>query len=178
MKINLVLCLLVLSIQTTTAQFGNQQVEEYSIINEIYHSLPNGSDKNKINIFGITTEVKFWPSAMKYIVHADPPIVCNELSEFLDNNFILIEKKIIDLKTVELDRSRLGKRINLVQDYKDGIKKISFPLIIENFAFLLEFDNQDQIVYVLKRDSNNDWKLLCIVFLYQGPMVDYIPTDR
>lgn len=165
------LAVLILFFQNTYGQRIDSLETEYNIINEIFNPgeiipLPPG----KVKVFSTTSDIKFWVKILERKENLYFGSNCEELTKFIEENLSNIGYKLNDLKMVELDQSRLIPRVELQKNMDSSMKKITFPLIVKDYAFVLKFDESYQLLYFLKNEPERGWRVVCHLNLYQSSL--------
>lgn len=157
------------SVLFSYAQRSVSFVEEYAIINEVFnpgHIKPLGP----VPVFFLTSDVKFWPIIFQTQQTDCFGNNCEENLEFAKSNLSKLYDFNYDVMMTELDPSKLSENIALEKKMAPMIKKITFPLIVEDYGFVLVMDESYQLLYILKKDPQLGWKVTCQIILYQGPL--------
>lgn len=156
----------------------SQFQEEYEVINEEFNPSDFKVEGEFIEVYYKTSELRFWVSLLRsedsFALGKD----CIDVSAFIDGNFSEIEKRVHDIPNLRLDPSKLDGRIKLTERDEPKVRKITFPLIIENYAFLLMYNDSDQLVVVLRKNEKGEWRNACNLILYNSPLIDYIPITK
>lgn len=150
----------------------NQFQEEYAVINEKFNPTDYTAEGEAIEVFYKTSELRFWVGLLRSEGNLLLGKDCGEVNEFINNNIAEIEKRIHDIPNVILDPSRLEGRIKLSKHYDSRQRKITFPLIVGNYSFMLIFNDTDQVVVVFRKNSNGEWKNACNIILYHSPLLE------
>lgn len=152
--------------------------EEYDVINENFNPSNFEVYGDKIELFYHTSEIRFWMG----LLSSDRNIIlgesCTEVEEFIKANIGKIEYGIHYVPNLRLDPSRLKGRIELTESYSSKVRKITFPLIIDDYAFFLMVNETDQMVVVLRKDPEVGWRLACNILLYVAPFIDVVPSRK
>lgn len=169
MKKLILLSVLGWSIHFSYAQRSVSFVEEYAIINEVFNP---GQIKplGPVPVFFLTSDVKFWPIIFQTQQTDCFGNNCEENLEFAKSNLSKLYDFNYDVMMTELDPSKLSENIALEKKMAPMIKKITFPLIVEDYGFVLVMDESYQLLYILKKDPQLGWKVTCQIILYQGPL--------
>lgn len=156
-------------VHSANAQRSVSFIDEYTIINEAFNP---GDIKplGQVKIFYVTSDVKFWPKIFETQQNDCFGNNCEENLEFVKSNLSKLYYYNHDVMMTELDPSKLSENIALEKKMAPMIKKITFPLIVEDYGFVLVMDESYQLLYILKKDPQLGWKVTCQIILYQGPL--------
>ncbi|MCS4434235.1 hypothetical protein [Aquiflexum gelatinilyticum] len=152
--------------------------EEYAVINEKFNPSNFKVYGDKVELFYHTSEIRFWVGLLRSERNIILGEGCPEVEEFIKANIGKIEYLNHSIPNLRLDPSRLKGRIELTESYSTKARKITFPLIIDDYAFFLMFFETDQIVVVLRKDPELGWRISCNIILYVAPLTDIVPIKK
>lgn len=156
---------------STTAQNTKEiSAEEYEVINAVFSDDPN----NTIYIYNKFYYDKGWahyfkPGNFESIssnVGIPVTISDSELREILTDEILYsLYSNIYSSKPVKLSKDKLNKSIKLTdsfdapRDLKQGVQRISKPIIIGDIAVFRKIGYSEAPIYFLKKD-NASWKII------------------
>ena len=158
------------AVQSRLAHNSVSFVDEYTIINEVFN---NGEIKplGPVIVFFLTSEIKFWPKVFESQQEDYFCPYCEETFGFIKSNLSKLHYFILNVMMTELDPSKLSENIALEKKMAPMIKKITFPLKVEDHGFVLVVEESYQLLYILKKDPQSAWRVACQIILYQGPLI-------
>jgi len=140
-----------------------QKKEEYKILDKV---LSNG-----VNVFYQTSDVKFWIQSIDLNSSLEGDTSCQNINSKILSNYNEFWELSHDIKSIRLDPKQL-KNVKLVNEYSGNIKKVTFPIISNNLAMVLVFDEMYQLVYLLEKNKDTGWEIGCYHILYEGPLTE------
>lgn len=152
--------------------------EEYAVINENFNPSNFKVYGDKVELFYHTSEIRFWVGLLRSERNIILGEGCTEVEKFIEANIGKIEYGIHEIPNLRLDPYRLKGRIELTESYSSKVRKITFPLIIDEYAFFLMVNETNQVVVFLKKDSESGWQNACNMILYHPPLIDFVPARK
>ncbi|MCR9016799.1 hypothetical protein [Aquiflexum gelatinilyticum] len=152
--------------------------EEYAVINENFNPSNFKVYGDKVELFYHTSEIRFWISLLRSEHNTLLGRGCPEVEVFINNNIGEIFHQIHNVPNVKLDPSLVKGRIELTDIYSSKVRKITFPLIIDEYAFFLMVNETNQVVVFLMKDSESGWQNACNMILYHPPLIDFVPARK
>lgn len=135
--------------------------EEYKILDKVI--------SNGVNVFYKTSDVKFWIQSIDLTSSLEGDTSCQNINSKIHSKYNEFWKLSHDIKSVSLDSTKL-KNAKPVNNYSGNIKKVTYPIIVDDLAMVLVFDEMYQVVYLLEKNKEGVWEIGCYHILYEGPI--------
>lgn len=138
-----------------------QKEEEYKILDKVI--------SKGVNVFHKTSDVKFWIQSIDLTSSLEGDTSCQNINSKILSKYNEFWKLSHDIKSVDLDSTKL-KNAKPVNNYSGNIKKVTYPIIVDDLAMVLVFDEMYQVVYLLEKNKEEVWEIGCYHILYEGPI--------